>query len=230
MRRRIFHMALVLLLLFALLLPGCGNRAPKDDGPLTINPDGTVGLLRWGMTWEEVQRADSRIVFPEEAGDADADHVSKAANVEFMDRQAGLTLRFIRFPEEGENAPRRLYMIHIFSNLKAGEPDYIPLVKACLTSDTVEVGRQRRGSGEWGSTKTLEDCIPRDRLDALYPEWAELTEEDRATKHHLWRVGALSTRGPYDAGGMPAITGDREFIYNALGYYLILADILTRRG
>ena len=29
---------------------------------------------------------------------------------------------------------------------------------------------------------------------------------------------------------MPAITGDREFIYNAMGYYLILADILTRRG
>lgn len=223
MRRRIFHMALVLLLLFALLLPGCGNRAPKDDGPLTINPDGTVGLLRWGMTWEEVQRADSRIVFPEEAGDADADHVSKAANVEFMDRQAGLTLRFIRFPEEGENAPRRLYMIHIFSNLKAGEPDYIPIVGEHFTESEEE---QSYGYGGWTSTETLEDRVPRKRLEKLWPEGVE---NGRTTKP-LWQAGAISTRGPADAGGMPAITGDREFIYNAMGYYLILADILTRRG
>ncbi len=219
--RRLFS---VLLMILLLLLPGCGNRAPKDDGPLTLNPDGTLGNLRWGMTWEEARTADSRILFPEEGGYEDADHVSKAVNVEFMDRQAGLTLRFIRFPEEGENAPRRLYMIHVFFNLKAGEPDYIPLVKACLTGDTVEVGRQRRGSGEWGSAETLEDRIPRERLEARYSDRADQAGQP------LWRAGALSTRGPADAGGMPAITGDREFIYNATGYYLILADILTEEG
>ena len=53
---------LALLLLFALLLlPGCRTKAPSDEGPLTLNPDGTLGNLRWGMRYAEAVNADSRI-------------------------------------------------------------------------------------------------------------------------------------------------------------------------
>ena len=54
---------LALLLFFALLLlPGCGKTArTTDEGPLTLNPDGTLGNLRWGMRYAEAVNADSRI-------------------------------------------------------------------------------------------------------------------------------------------------------------------------
>lgn len=52
---------IVFLLVLALVLfPGCGKKAPADQGPLTLNPDGTLGNLRWGMRWAEAAAADSR--------------------------------------------------------------------------------------------------------------------------------------------------------------------------
>ena len=56
---------LALLLLFTLLLlTGCRTKAPSDEGPLTLTPDGTLGNLRWGMRYAEAVNADSRIPWP----------------------------------------------------------------------------------------------------------------------------------------------------------------------
>ena len=121
--------SIVILLLFALvLLPGCGTGAPTDEGPLGINPDGTIGLLRWGMTREEAEKADRRIVF-----NKDPNMPVGVSNVEFLGHQAGLSLQFRSFPEEGEDAPERLWRINVFLNLERGEPDYIPIVGAYFT-------------------------------------------------------------------------------------------------
>lgn len=209
---------LPVLVLMLLLLPGCGSKGPRDEGPLTLNPDGTLGNLRWGMTREEAAVADRRIIY-----NTDPARASDACNVEFLGRQAGVALHFRSFPEEGEDAPERLWLIKVSFFLERGEPDYIPIVGEHFTESEEE---QSYGYGGWTSTETLEDRVPRKRLEKLWPEGVE---NGRTTKP-LWQAGAISTRGPADAGGIPASTGDREFSYNAVGYYQVLADILTGRG
>lgn len=208
---------LLVLALVLVCLPSCGKKAPADEGPLGINPDGTVGLLRWGMTREEAEQADRRIVF-----NKDPEVPAGVCSVEFLGQQAGLALHFRSFPEEGEDAPERLWLLKVFFNLERGEPDYIPIVGAYFTGDPVE---RSYGCGGWASTETLEDRIPMERLEALWPEGVETGR----TTQPLWQAGAISTRGPADAGGIPARTGDREFSYNAVGYNQVLAEIFAGR-
>ena len=201
------------------LLSGCGPKVPADEGPLTMNPDGTIGLLRWGMTREEAEKADRRIVFSSEPGMS-----SIACDVEFLGHQAGLSLFFTQFPQEGDYAPERLWRINVFLNLERGEPDYIPIVGAYFT-EAAEDG-QSYGYGGWASTETLEDRIPREKLEEFYPDGVE----NGRTTQPLWQAGAISTRGPADAGGIPAKTGDREFSYHAVGYLQVIAELLREGG
>ena len=208
----------LLLVLALLLLPGCGAKAPADEGPLGINPDGTIGLLRWGMTREEAEKADRRIVFSSEPGRSDI-----TCDVVFLGHQAGLSLFFTQFPQEGDYAPERLWRINVFLNLERGEPDYIPIVGAYFT-EAAEDG-QSYGYGGWASTETLEDRIPMEKLEQFYPEGVENGLADSP----LWQAGAISTRGAADAGGIPARTGDREFSYNAVGYLQVIAELLKGR-
>lgn len=85
MRKRI-----VLLLFFALLLPaGCSPKVQKDDRPLTLNPDGTLGNLRWGMRYAEAVNADSRI----RLGTSDDPNLD-SCEVEFLGKRWTLTLTF----------------------------------------------------------------------------------------------------------------------------------------
>lgn len=214
MRKGIVYLLLTALILG--LLSGCGTKAPADEGPLGINPDGTIGLLRWGMTREEAEKADQRIVF-----NTDPNMPAGVSNVEFLGHQAGLSLQFRSFPEEGEDAPERLWRINVFLNLERGEPDYIPIVGAYFT-EAAEDG-QSYGYGGWASTETLEDRVTRQRLEAQFPELADLADSP------LWQAGAFSTRGPADAGGIPAKTGDREFSYHAVGFLQVIAELLKGR-
>ncbi len=216
--RRCIVTLLVFALTLTLVLPGCGPKTPTDEGPIPINPDGTIGLLRWGMTCEEAEKADRRIVF-----NKDPNVPAGVCNVEFLGHQAGLALHFRSFPEEGDDAPERLWLIKVFFNLERGEPDYIPIVGAYFT-ETAEDG-QSYGYGGWASTETLEDRISREKLEKLWPEGVE----NGQTAQPLWQAGAISTRGPADAGGIPARTGDREFSYNAVGNYQVLAEIFKGR-
>ncbi len=85
--RRIITLLLVLSLL---LLPGCGKPAqPKDEGPLTLNPDGTLGNLRWGMSYGETAYADNRIVFG-----SGGDLSGESCAVEFLGKKWRLTPAF----------------------------------------------------------------------------------------------------------------------------------------
>ena len=208
----------LLVLALVLVLPGCGKKAPADEGPLSINPDGTLGLLRWGMTREEAAKADRRIVFTTEPGRADS-----VCDVEFLGHQTGLALFFAQFPQEGDYAPDRLVLIRAFLFLEKGEPDYIPIVGAYFTQGEEELSY---GSGGWSSAETLEDRIPMEKLEEFYPDGVE----NGLTAQPLWQAAAASSKGPADAGGIPARTGDREFIYNAVGYLQVIAEILTRRA
>ena len=207
----------LLVLTLALALPGCGPKAPGDEGPLGINPDGTIGLLRWGMTREEAEKADRRIVF-----NKDPEMARDVSNVELLGQMAGISLQFLSFPEEGENAPERLWRLNVFFTLERGEPDYIPIVGAYFP-EAAEDG-QSYGCGGWASTETLEDRISPKKLEKLWPEGVE----DGRTAQPLWQAVAISTRGPADAGGIPAKTGDREFSYRAVGYNQVLAEILGK--
>ncbi len=82
---------LALLLFFALLLlPGCGKTArTTDEGPLTLNPDGTLGNLRWGMRYAEAVNADSRI----RLGTSDDPNLN-ICEVEFLGKRWTLSLTF----------------------------------------------------------------------------------------------------------------------------------------
>ena len=208
---------LLLLALILGLLSGCGRKAPADEGPLGINPDGTIGLLRWGMTREEAEKADRRIVFS-----TGPETPAGVWNGEFLEHQAGMALHFRSFPEEGENAPERLWLIRVSFNLERGEPDYIPIVGAYFTGEPAE---RSYGYGGWASTETLEDRVPMERLEALYPEGVE----NGQITQPLWQAGAISTIGPQDAGGIPSQIGDREFSYNAVGYLQVIAELLKGR-
>ena len=213
------YVALLLIPVLVLIcLPGCGKKAPLDVGPIPINPDGTIGLLRWGMTREEAEKADRRIV----SSPAAPERTEDVHKLLFLDHEAWMDLLFRRFPEEGEDAPERLWMIRVHLFLQKGEPDYIPIVGAYFT-EAAEDG-QSDGYGGWASTETLADRIPLKKLEKLWPEGVE----NGRTAQPLWQAGAISTRGPAYAGGIPARTGDREFSYNAVGYYQVLAEILRK--
>ena len=81
---------LALLLLFTLLLlTGCRTKAPSDEGPLTLNPDGTLGNLRWGMRYAEAVNADSRI----RLGTSDDPNLN-ICEVEFLGKRWTLSLTF----------------------------------------------------------------------------------------------------------------------------------------
>ncbi len=47
------------ILILALLLPGCGRT--KETPQYALNPDGTVGSLRWGMTFAQAVQAEKGV-------------------------------------------------------------------------------------------------------------------------------------------------------------------------
>lgn len=229
--------AAAFLLLFALLLlPGCGNRAPKDDRPLTLNPDGTLGPFRWGMTWVGAARADQRIAeeFPEarlgygEAAGTGSSFRLKLSGAVFLGHKADIVLFFQRFPEEGEGAPLRLSMIQANMTLAEGEPDYISMAAARMEDDSPAVVTAEGSS--WVSGKTLGDRVSRDRLREAQPGRGE-ESLDWLTSQPLWSVTVQSQDVPAVIYGSRTASGEhREFTYTATGYLQVLADILTRRG
>ena len=179
MRRRIIHMALVLLLLFALLLPaGC---APKDDGPLTMNPDGTLGLLRWGMTLEQAEKADKRIVLTMTDSGGYCD-------LEFLGRKWQLSLWFARFDEEGPDAALRLYSLRLYP-AEAGEWETLigPLETMLGPRNIRTYYRNQKWQEDgsftctsqreledweryWASEKSIGDRVNRKTLEKAYPD------------------------------------------------------------
>ena len=164
------------------LLSGCGPKVPGDEGPLTMNPDGTLGLLRWGMTREEAAKADRRIVF-----DASEDGGWSSCEVEFLGRQWTLRLDFVSFSEEGEEGPRRLCLLRLYPRETGLGTELIEPMEAMLGPRNVKVYHRNRvwqedGSftctssreyGEWAwhweSEETIGSRVSRKKLEKAYP-------------------------------------------------------------
>ena len=137
---------LLVLALVLVCLPSCGKKAPMDEGPLSINPDGTLGLLRWGMTREEAAKADRRIVF-----DASEDGGWSSCEVEFLGRQWTLRLDFVPFSEEGEEGPRRLCLLRLYPRETGLGTELIEPMEAMLGPRNVKVYHRNRVWQEDGS-------------------------------------------------------------------------------
>ena len=225
---------LLVLALVQVCLPSCGKKEPAPE--YSLNPDGTLGSFRWGMTWTAAARADQRIAdeFPEaRLGYAEATGKGSSfrcilSDAVFLGHRADIDLFFQRFSEEGEGAPMRLSMIQANMMLEEGERDYISLVAARMEACSPAPVPVEAGS--WGSGKTLRDRVSRDRLREAYPTRGE-ESLDYLAERPLWTVTVQSLDGPADVyGSQTAVSGHREFTYTATGYCQVLADILTGRG
>ena len=224
----------LLVLALVLVLPGCGKKEPAPE--YSLDPDGTLGPFRWGMTWVGAARADQRIAeeFPEarlgygEAAGTGSSFRLKLSGAVFLGHKANIVLFFQRFPEEGEGAPMRLSMIQANMMLEEGEWDYISLVAARM--EACSPAPVPAEAGGWGSGKTLRDRVSRDRLREAYPTRGE-ESLDYLAERPLWTVTVQRLDGPADMyGSQTAASGHREFTYTATGYCQVLADILTGRG
>ncbi|MBR5702535.1 MAG: hypothetical protein IKX47_08700 [Oscillospiraceae bacterium] len=243
----------VMVLVFALLLPGCSGRQASGQGPapcgLELNPDGTLGKLRWGMTWEEAGTADSRIVFPEDASprgrhnilDERADAV--IPEVEFLGYKGDLELYFSYFDEEGADSPPRLTAIVHRIYLFDGDADPTSFVDRALGQRNVsevfyEQNWARDGSFTfaerqelpeeeryWTSGETLGSRFTWETLARVYPTASEsrLARMYYGTPLYEIRVSSLG-RGP---SPQYSASGERIFTYSAVGGSLVLAELLN---
>ena len=177
--RRLFS---VLLMVFLLLLPGCGNRAPKDDGPLTLNPDGTLGNLRWGMRYAEAASADSRIVLT-----STADPNAERCTVEFLGKRWTLELYFNTVGSYLQNGVRRLIRLTLSPLEEGSWEELVEPLEAVLGPRNItaryldpkwdEEGRFTCSSHEglpkwawaWESAETMGSRLTDRELAAAYP-------------------------------------------------------------
>ena len=225
MKRNVLRILVPILVLA--MLAGCTGKLEVKPTPtpadLRPNPDGTLGNLRWGMTWEEAGRADGRIVFPEDAAPKGKDNKLDERpdvliqGVDFLGHTADLELAFEYF---GEEKQPRLTMLRVLLFLKDGEPDYIPLVGECIDAANRDVG-------EWTSPETLGETVSREALKEFYPDWAE-EDLDTIAARPLWFAFVQSLNGPSDVYGFETVTtGDREFTYFAAGYSQVQAQVMA---
>ena len=181
----------LLLILALLLLPGCSPKARKDDSPLTLNPDGTLGNLRWGMRYAEAANADSRILLG-----SDRDPNEDSCVVEFLGRRWTLTLCFEaigRLDGYVQDEVHRLTRL-VLNPLEAGNwAELVEPLEAVLGPRNItarytnpewdEEGRFSCSAQEglpqwawaWGSRETLGSRLTDRELAAAYPYAEDLS-------------------------------------------------------
>ena len=169
--RRLFS---ILLMVFLLLLPGCSKT--EETPHYTLNPDGTIGDLRWGMTFTEAARAEKGIadIYPGAAflGLQPTDksilpiHLPKG---EFLgiDTPVIVELYFQRISKErNQTPPLRLTEIRIFIVSITEKVDLTDWAGACLTR--MEPATEQTAINAWTSAETLGDRVPRDILQKAF--------------------------------------------------------------
>lgn len=209
--RRLFS---VLLMVFLLLLPGCGNRAPKDDGPLTLNPDGTVDSLRWGMTYAQAARKVKQIA--QEHPDAWWGYEPEGTEVTvFMPQGAILGygtgyvhLIFRHFTAEGSRSPLRLAEIRVSFYPEAELEDLCSRAEEALTL------MEPKSAWSWTSPETLGDRASREVIEEFFKGY---TEEfiQRKCDTPLYTVSVSNAEYGHK-------------LLTANGYYAALAAILEK--
>ena len=209
--RRLFS---VLLMVFLLLLPGCGNRAPKDDGPLTLNPDGTVDSLRWGMTYAQAARKVRQIA--QEHPDAWWGYEPEGTEVTvfmplgvFLGYWPGYVhLIFRHFTAEGKRSPLRLVEIRVSFSPEAELEDLCSRAEAALTL------MGPKSAWSWTSPETLGDRVSRESIEEAYRGY---TEEFIQRKCDMPLYTVSVSYAEY-----------RHKLLTANGYYAALAEILEK--
>lgn len=205
---------LALLLVFALLLlPGCGKRADPPRA-YTLNPDGTVDNLRWGMTYAQAARRVKQIA--QEHPDAWWGYEPEGTEVTvFMPQGTFLGfwtgyvhLIFRHFTAEGSRSPLRL------AEIRASFSPEAELEDLCFRAEEALTLMEPKSAWSWTSPETLGDRASREAIDEAYKGY---TEEfiQRKCDTPLYTVSVSNAEYGHK-------------LLTANGYYAVLAEILKK--
>ena len=205
---------LALLLILALLpLPGCGKREYPPRA-YTLNPDGTVDSLRWGMTYAQAARKVRQIA--QEHPDAWWGYEPEGTEVTvFMPQGAILgygtgyvRLIFRHFTAEGSRSPLRLAEIRVSFYPEAELEDLCSRAEEALTL------MEPKSAWSWTSPETLGDRVSRESIEEAYRGY---TEEFIQRKCDMPLYTVSVSNAEY-----------RHKLLTANGYYAALAAILEK--
>ena len=211
--KRFVLFALCTALLLSLM--GCGSRETVTR--YTLNPDGSLNKLRWGMTFAQAAKAEKGIAKDNDQTQAALEHGRDGENTlwislppgEFLENWAEqVRLRFSRFPSEGESAPLRLVEIQVLMGPEADKAALVSRAEAALTALTPS------GHGSFASSETLGDRIGKEALSAAYPEWSAVTVK---SMRELPLVNAAVSDAEYD-----------HKCFSSSGYCLALAEAVEK--
>lgn len=200
----------LLLIIALLLLPGCGDRT-ADYHRYTLNPDGTLDGLRWGMTYARAVRRVKEL--RRTAPDAWWGYAppGSEAEVKLPDGtvlgfwSGNIHMVFRRFSGEGKNAPLRLAEIRVI--FYDAETEAL-----CRAAGEQLTGMQSKRQTFLASPETLGDRMDR---EAVAKAWEGYTEEFIEGKCAAPLYTAAVTTVEY---------GHRQLTTE--GYHLALAEIL----
>ncbi|MBR5701275.1 MAG: hypothetical protein IKX47_02315 [Oscillospiraceae bacterium] len=209
MKKNIPILLLCLVLSFALM--GCG-RGEKQTIRYTLNPDGTLNKLQWGMTFAQAAQAEKSIAKDnyqtqtqlEQGKDAGEELTILLPQGQLLDLGTStVQLRFCRIAEEGEGAPLRLTDIRVLFGPGVEREDLSDRVEGALTA------MEAAGYSSWAAAAILGDRIRRAALEKARPDWSEeIIQRKLESPLYTASVGIaeyehvhLSTRGYYQALG-----------------------------
>ena len=202
---------LLLCLVFPIALMGCGSGDRKIS-QYTLNPDGTLNKLQWGMTFAQAARVEKRITEDnvqttlalEQGKDAGEELTFLLPQGQLLGLGTStVQLCFCRIAEEGEGAPLRLTDIRVLVGPGVEREDLSARVEGALTA------MEAAGYSSWAAAATLGDRIRREALEKAWPDWSEeIIQRKLESPPYTASVGIdeyehvhLSTRGYYQALG-----------------------------
>ena len=212
--KRIAAFALCAFLLLALMGCGSGNRKIPQ---YTLNPDGTLNKLQWGMTIPQAARVEKRITEDnpqttlalEQGKDAGEELIITLPQGQLLGLWTStVQLRFCRFAEEGEGAPLRLSDIRILFGPGMEREDLSAKVEEALTA------MEPAGYSSWASTVTLGDRIDRAALEKVRPNWSE-------------EVIGQKLESPLYTASVGIAEYEHEHL-STRGYYQVLGEVLGK--
>ena len=206
---------LALLLVFALLLiPGCGKKRADPPRKYTLNPDGTIDSLRWGMTYVQAARTVKQIA--QEHPDVWWGYEPEGTEVTvfmpqgtFLDYWTGYVhLVFRHFTAEGKRSPLRLTEIRVSFYPEAELEDLCSRAEEALTL------MRTKTAWSWTSSETLGDRASREVIEEIFKGYTEEFIQQKCDMP-LYTVSVSNTEY-------------RHKLFAANGYYAALAEILEK--